>query len=139
MTQSGISAQLMPDDVRAAFEAMPAPLRARFAELRNRIYRVSEENVRIGPLEETLKWGEPAYRPCSGAGSTVRLAVPRDAPDHCGVFFICSTGLVDSFRAEFPELSCLGNRAILVDPRAPVPEVLDTCLFRAMSYHLPAS
>lgn len=133
------NAAAIPEDVRAAFVTMPAPLRPRFAELRARINHVAEEDARIVPLEESLKWGEPAYRPRSGSGSTVRLGVPRDAPDRCGVFFICSTGLVDTFRADFPELSCLGNRTILVDPVAPVPDVLDICLHRALSYHLPST
>ena len=144
MTQQGESVKVgqvaaMPGDVRAAFDAIPEPLRLRFAELRARIYLVADEDARIGPLEESLKWGEPAYRPRSGAGSTIRLAVPRTAPDHCGVFFICSTGLVDDFRASFPELSCLGNRAVLVASDGSVPDVLDICLHRALSYHLPAS
>ena len=130
-------APAIAEDVRVAFEAFPPELQAGFATLRDRILDVAARDMRIGSLEERLKWGEPAYRPRNGGGSTVRLAVPRAALEHCGVFFICSTGLVDEFRLRFPELSCLGNRAVLVDPGSPVPEALDVCLHRALSYHLP--
>ena len=129
----------MPPKVRAAFEAMPAGLRACFQALRQQALLVASQDGRIGPLDESLKWGEPAYRPRNGAGSTVRLAVAKGHDDRCGVFFICNTGLVDGFRAEFPELDCVGNRAILVDPTTKLPNALHICLHRAFSYHLRTS
>ena len=139
MTQADDLTDAMPQAVRAAFDAMPAALRPCFADLRARILRVAAETARIGPIKESLKWGEPAYRPLSGAGSTVRLALPKVAPDRCGVYFVCSTGLVDEFRARFPDLVCEGNSIVLIDPDAPVPDALDICLHRALSYHLKTS
>lgn len=118
---------------------MPAVLRPQFDALRRLVLTVAAGDARIGPLEETLKWGEPAYRPKNGAGSTVRLAMAKNHPDCCGVYFICSTGLVDSFRADFPELVCVPNRAILVDPARDLPASLAICLHRAFTYHLKVS
>ena len=128
----------MPEAVREAFDQMPQHMHGRFRELRALIFEVAKADDRIGPLEESLKWGEPAYRPTNGVGSTVRLAVPSKAPDQCGVFFICSTNLVDAFRSDFPELMCQGNRAILVLPNAPIPDALRICLHRALTHHLAA-
>ena len=130
---------VMPPKVRAAYKAMPARLRPCFDALRRLIFAVAADDLRVGDIEESLKWGEPAYRPRNGAGSSVRLAVPKGHEHRCGVFFICNTGLVDSFRAEFPALDCLGNRAVLVDPEKQLPDALGLCLHRALSYHLPAS
>ena len=137
-TSDASEGKAIAEPVRAAFAAMPAGLRARFQTLRDLIFVVAQADARIGPLQESLKWGEPAYRPLSGVGSTVRLAVPRDRPNLCGVFFICSTGLVDGFRATFPEMTYAGNRAILIDPAADIPDGLAACLHRALSYHLKA-
>ncbi|MGX9355676.1 DUF1801 domain-containing protein [Roseobacteraceae bacterium S113] len=128
----------MPKEVRAAFDALPGALRPCFDRLRTAILAAAAHDPRIGPLEESLKWGQPAYRPQRArTGSTLRLGVARDAPDHCAVFFICNTNLVDRFRARFPELTCMGNRAVLLAPDTPLPEALAHCLHAALSYHLP--
>ena len=122
----------MPEDVTAVFAAYPAAVRGCLEEVRALVFKVAED-VDVGPLTETLKWGEPAYlTAATKAGSTVRLGMSGGQP---AVFFICHTGLVDGFKADFPEaFSYLGNRGIALEDgfdRA----ALAICLARALTYH----
>ena len=121
----------MPPAVAAVFAGYPDAARARLVDVRALIFEVADE-AGVGPLTETLKWGEPAYlTEATKAGSTVRLAVKGGRP---AVFFICHTGLVDGFRADFPELPYLGNRGIAVEA-ATDRAALAICLMRALTFH----
>ena len=51
----------MPADVAAAFAAFPEHVRARLLEARDLIFATAASMEGVGPLKETLKWGEPAY------------------------------------------------------------------------------
>jgi len=68
-------------DVAAVFRAYPAPLRARLLALRRLIFDTAAETDGVGPLDETLKWGQPSYlTAASRSGTTIRIVVPlRDA------------------------------------------------------------
>ena len=60
--------------VARAFEACPAPVAARLLALRELIFRTAAETPGVGAIEETLKWGEPAYvSAASKSGSTIRI------------------------------------------------------------------
>ncbi len=117
----------MSPDVAPAFDGAPRGL----LEVRALIFERAEE-LGVGPLTETLKWGQPAYlTEASKAGSTIRLGVKDGRPV---AYFICHTGLVDAFRAAFPELAYLGNRGIYLDGdcnRA----ALAICLGWTLTYH----
>ena len=53
----------------------------------------------VGPLTETLKWGQPSYLTQeSGSGSTVRIDRLKKG-DGYAIYFHCQSGLVDEFRA----------------------------------------
>ncbi|WP_299148508.1 hypothetical protein [uncultured Tateyamaria sp.] len=57
----------------------------------------------IGPLEESLKWGQPAWRPRKPrTGSTLRLDWSRAAPDRLMAYVDCKTDLADQMAARFP-------------------------------------
>ena len=61
----------MPADVAAAFSAFPERIRARLLEARDLIFEIAAGIEGVGPLTETLKWGEPAYlTEATGSGST---------------------------------------------------------------------
>jgi hypothetical protein len=127
-----------PADVAAAFSAFPAGVRTRLLEVRNLIFETAAALEGVGPLTETLKWGEPAYlTEATGSGSTIRLSVSRSAERHCAVLFNCRTTLVDDFRERFPGVFAYEkNRAILLDARKPPPKIpLSTCLGMALTYH----
>lgn len=60
--------------VAAAFASYPEPIRARLLALRRLIFATAAATQGVGPLEETLKWGQPAYlTPATRAGSTIRI------------------------------------------------------------------
>lgn len=126
--------QTLPADVQAAYEQVPEADRAILTMARARIFECAKA-ADVGPLTETLKWGQPAYLTGqTKAGSTIRLGLHQAAP---AAFFTCSSSLVDSFRADFPDaLTYHGNRAITL--RTPFPPELDLCFDRALTYHRSA-
>ena len=122
----------MDADVKAVFDAHPPAMRKRLKRLRALILETAEAES-VGPLTETLKWGQPAYL-CK-SGSTVRVAETK-VPGQVAVYFICHTGLVDRFRTLFPDALCYeGNRAILFDAGDDIDEnALAQCLAMALTY-----
>jgi len=127
----------IPAEVAAAFVAFPEPVRLRLLEVRKLIFATAAETAGVGPLTETLKWGEPAYLTgATGSGSTIRLGRPKSPEGVGAVLFNCRTSLVVTFRARFPETFLYqGNRAILLDPTSPLPtKPLASCLAIALPY-----
>jgi hypothetical protein len=120
-----------PKAVKSVFDEMPRPARTTLMAARARIFALAQKED-VGPLSETLKWGQPSYlTEESKAGSTIRLGLQDGAP---AAFFTCSSSLVDGFRADFPDaLTYHGNRAITL--AEPFPAELDICLARALTYH----
>jgi hypothetical protein len=128
----------MPAEVAAAFSAFPERVRARLLEVRNLIFETAAASESVGPLTETLKWGEPAYLTvATRSGTTIRLGWVRSSERKCAVLFNCRTTLVDDFREQFPDVFVYEkNRAILLDAREPLSTVpLSTCLGMALTYH----
>jgi hypothetical protein len=128
----------LPAIVASAFSAFPEQVRARLLEARNLIFETAAGIEDVGPLTETLKWGEPAYlTQATGSGSTIRLGWFRSSERECAVLFNCRTTLVDDFRSQFPGVFAYQkNRAILLDAREPLPQApLSACLKMALTYH----
>jgi hypothetical protein len=128
----------MPANVAATFAAFPERVRARLLEVRDLIFEAAAAIEGVGPLRETLKWGEPAYlTETTGSGSTIRLGQSRSSERECAVLFNCRTTLVDDFRERFPDIFAFEkNRALLLDAGKPLPKApLSTCLGMALTYH----
>ncbi len=124
--------------VAQAFDAFPAPSRATLLSIRTLIFETAAGIDGVGPLDETLKWGEPAYLTTrSRSGSTIRLGWKKSKPDQCAVYFICHTNLVDTFRSMFPrELRFDGNRAIVLPHGEAIDRpALALCIAAALTYH----
>jgi Domain of unknown function (DU1801) len=135
---SGARAPAMSADVAAIFAAYPAAVRAKLKAVRRLIFDIAKTTDGVAPLQETLKWGEPAYLPATPKiGSTIRLGWKRSAPDHCAVFFHCQTTLIGTFRTLFAdEFAFEGNRALLLRLSAPLPkQQLAACVAMALTYH----
>lgn len=124
--------------VAQAFEAYPAPMRRRLLALRELILRTAAATDGVGELEETLKWGEPAYLTSqTGSGSTLRIDWKKARPTEYAMYFNCQTTLVETFKTLFPdEFIYEGNRAIVFKASEPVPtDALAFCIAAALTYH----
>lgn len=125
-------------DVARVFASYPEVERSKLLELRELILQTAAETEGVGALEETLKWGEPAYLTSeSKSGSTIRIAWKKAAPTQYAMYFNCQTTLVDSFRFQFPnDFTFEGNRALVFDSSVDVPlESLRHCVAAALTYH----
>ncbi len=106
--------------------------------LRRLILETAAATDGVGPITETLKWGEPAYlTSASKSGSTIRIGWKTSAPGRYAMYFSCQTNLVDTFRALFPEaLNFRGNRGIVFEESDAVPrDALAVCIAAALTYH----
>ncbi|MES2584779.1 MAG: DUF1801 domain-containing protein [Pseudomonadota bacterium] len=124
--------------VAQVFETYPQAARKRLLALRELIFRTAAATDGVGELEETLKWGEPAYLTAqSKSGSTIRIAWNKKSPLQYGIYFNCQTTLVETFKTMFPgEFTFEGNRAIVFDVTNTVPtETLAFCIAAALTYH----
>jgi len=124
-------------NVAKVFDAYPADIRARLVRLRGLIFDTAKDMDIVGPLEETLKWGQPSYLTAeSGSGSTIRIG--REKTDgRIAMYFHCQTDLVATFRELYPtQMSYGGNRSILFDMSDRIPEkALRHCIGLALTYH----
>jgi Domain of unknown function (DU1801) len=103
--------------VARVFAGYPARVRRKLLALRALIFRTAASLAGVGRLEETLKWGEPAYVTAeSKSGSTIRI---------------------ERFRQRFPgALTFEGNRVIVLDQDGKIPAAaLASCIASAPTYH----
>ena len=124
--------------VAKAFEAYPPSIRRKLLALRALILKTAASTQGVGELEETLKWGEPAYLTSeSKIGSTIRINWKKSAPGKYAIYFNCQTSLVETFKTLFPrEFEFEGNRAIVFSESSAVPtDALAFCIRAALTYH----
>jgi Domain of unknown function (DU1801) len=124
-------------EVARVFAAYPSKLRKRLLALRRMIFDVARREE-VGKLQETLKWGEPAYVTAeSGSGSTVRINRHKKQDGQYAIYFHCQTTLVDSFRTLFADVfNFEGNRCIVFHENDRVPvAALKHCIAMALTYH----
>jgi len=124
--------------VAKAFEAYPPSMRRKLLALRELILQTAAATEGVGELDETLKWGEPAYlTAASGSGSTVRIDWKPPKPNQYAMYFNCQTTLVETFKTLFPrEFSYEGNRAIIFKESEPIlKDALAFCVAAALTYH----
>lgn len=124
--------------VEQAFEAYPADARVALLALRELIFHTAATTEGVGAIEETLKWGEPAYLTSqSKSGSTVRLGWKKSAPQQVAMYFNCQATLVETFKTMFPrDFKFEGNRALVWRCSDVVAsEALGFCIAMALTYH----
>ncbi|WP_020483525.1 DUF1801 domain-containing protein [Methylomonas sp. MK1] len=123
--------------IKAVFDEYPPEIRRKMLVLREAIFAVAASEG-VGQLEETLKWGEPAYITAeTGCGSTIRMAWKKERPTQYAMYFICTTNLVETFRTLFPhQFIYEGNRAIVFQETEDVDmDSLSICIAAALTYH----
>ena len=124
--------------VAQAFEAYPPNMRRKLLALRELILKTAASTEGVGEIEETLKWGEPAYLTSqTGSGSTVRIDWKGSKPSEYAMYFNCQTSLVETFKTLFPgEFRFEGNRAIVFKDSESIPkDALAFCIAAALTYH----
>lgn len=129
----------VPAAIAEALAQYSGPARLRLLQIRDLIFAVAGETEGVGPLTETLKWGEPAYlTEASRSGTTIRLGVSKSAPEQCAIFVNCQTTLIDTFRSHFADdFAFEGQRALIIPTKVPLRrEPLALCLRAALTYHL---
>ena len=92
----------------------------------------------IGTLDETLKWGQPSWRPIKPrTGATLRMDWDADSPDRLSFYVDCKTDLAARMRDIYPDLPLNdGQRHLAIDIRAPLPEQAVSHLAEmTFSYH----
>lgn len=116
---------------------MPAGERAGALRLRALIYDVAAKDPRIGPLQECLKWGQPAYVTAdSKSGTTLRLGLPKTGG--FAIYAHCQTSVIRDYAANFADLDRIeGNRAVQFDHADQVaPDRITQLIHHALTYHL---
>lgn len=123
--------------VEAAFTAFPEPAREGLLMLRSLVFETAGTTPYVGVLEETLKWGQPAYlTPESKSGSTIRLGRPKEGG--FAIYVHCQTTILSDFRDIFPhDFVYEGNRAIhFKDSKSLSVDKLRLLIRSALTYHL---
>jgi hypothetical protein len=125
----------MNPDVAAVLDAYPAPLRDRLLALRALIQATAAATEGVGPLEETLKWGEVSYlTSASGSGTTVRIGRDKRS-GRPAIFVNCKTDLLSRYRALYPNAFTYdGERGVVVGD-APDEGALKHVVALALTYH----
>ncbi len=138
MIMTTVDTAITNEAVLQAFLAFPPNIQPKLMALRELIFATAAATEGVGAIEETLKWGEPAYlTSASKSGSTIRIGWKSASPAHYALYFICHTNLVARFRSIFPtELQFEGDRAIIFNETDTIPlDVLSTCIAMALTYH----
>ncbi|MEO0939676.1 MAG: DUF1801 domain-containing protein [Pseudomonadota bacterium] len=114
----------------------PPEARRAFATLRA-LCRDAAATSNAGPLDESLKWGQPAWRPRKArTGSTLRAMWDEGHPDALALYVDCKTDLAARMQALYPALPNDGRRALTV-PLSPLPEdALHHLAAMTFTYHL---
>ena len=126
-----------PQDVAKVLTACPVLAASHVQALRALIYETAAETDKVGPLTETLKWGEPAYLTESPrTGTTIRLG--WDAVGQAVSLYVhCQTTLVKEWRDLYEtELELLDTRQLRLPTDRALPRAaLKHCIAMALTYH----
>ncbi|QTD54776.1 DUF1801 domain-containing protein [Parasphingorhabdus cellanae] len=131
----------IPPQTQLVFDNLPKATAARLIKLRALIFDTAADNPAIGPLEETLKWGEPAYlTSATKSGTTVRINRHKKSDGQYAIYVHCQTNLVERYKQLYSDvLTFEGSRAIVFDVDQAIPtEAVKHCLTMALTYHLRA-
>lgn len=143
---------MMNDVVKQKFDTYPVKVRAKLEYLRQLILEVAANTNKVGEVEETLKWGEPAYitlpiqyedksgklKKAKAPGTTIRIDWKTKSPDQYALYVNCQTSLIDSYNSLFPNTFTFeGSRAVVFRLDDALPEeALRVCIQMALTYHL---
>lgn len=123
--------------VEAVFDSVNTTQKQGLLRLRELILTTAANTSGVGPIQETLKWGQPAYLTAeTKAGSTIRLGLPKTGG--FAIYTHCQTSILSEFQTMFPdEFVFEGNRAIhFAEDEDLSVDKLELLVRRALTYHL---
>ncbi|NKB53822.1 MAG: DUF1801 domain-containing protein [Rhizobiaceae bacterium] len=130
-------------DVDAAFAGFDPQVRDLLMQCRALVFDVGAEVEGVGHINETLKWGQPAYlTDATGAGSTIRLAPEGSGSGTASLrpamFVHCATDLIEQFKTFYPNaFEYQGKRALIIsNDVVSVSAELRHCIALALTYKL---
>lgn len=131
--------QFNKPEVAVIFAEYPESILNKLLELREMIFDTAKQNPEIGPIEETLKWGQPSYLPSkTHSGTTIRIDKIKHTENEYAIYVPCSTTLLGDFKKKFgSKFSYEKNRAIhfTTDEELPKKEI-KMLITMAFTYHL---
>ena len=88
------------------------------------LFHTIAQEADTGPLDESLKWGQPAWRPRKArTGATLRMDWDAATPDRLSLYVDCKTDLASRMRDIYPDLPLNdGQRHLGITIGAPLPE-----------------
>ena len=129
----------IPNQTVEALSGLPHKQRNRLLSLRETVLQTASENPAIGPLEETLKWGEPAFLPsATKSGTTVRINRHNKSDDQYALYVHCQTDLIQRYKQLYDDILTFdGNRAVVFKVDEDIPtDAVKHCIAMALTYHL---
>ncbi len=117
--------------------AWPESARDRFGDMRKLILAAAQD-ANAGPIHESLKWGQPAWRPKRPRqGSTLRLNWQDNTPQTLALYVDCKTTLSNTMRDLYPtEFDYETNRALRFSINDPLPlQAIDHLARLTFTYH----
>jgi hypothetical protein len=142
----------MNQAIRTKFESYPIEVRPKLEFLRDLILDVAQNAALVGDIEETLKWGEPAFttlptwldtktggrKKVKASGTTIRIDWKPKTPHQYAIYVNCKTNLIDAYNSLFPGVFVFqGSRALVFELEQTLPvEELRICIHMALTYHL---
>jgi len=120
--------------VLSVINTYPESMRKKLLFLRQLVFEVACDVV-DNKVEETLKWGEPAY--VCKTGSTIRIDRLKSNTDQYAIYFHCKTTLIDTFKELYGDkFTFIANRAIVFTLADTVPvDELKHCISLSFTYH----
>lgn len=123
--------------VQAAFAAMSKRAGNVLLQVRERILAQSAANAAIGPVTETLKWGQPSYlTDQTKAGSTLRLGATKKDKEPA-IFVHCQSGLAEEIRDLYGHTLSVPDKRhiVLPDTIEDHTDALDHIIALILTYH----
>lgn len=129
----------IPSDVQQVYDQYEPKHKRVLLELRRLIFETAKQDGRIGALEETLKWNEPAFlTTTTKSGSTLRIGYSKLSRTPA-LFVSCSTPLLQRLKQMDTsyQLDYFGLRDIAVPEITETnKKMLQTCILKTLTYHL---
>ncbi|MCK0149665.1 DUF1801 domain-containing protein [Marivita sp. S6314] len=126
-----------PPDVEAALAAHPEDVQGALRALREMILDVAANTDGVGPITETLKWGQPSFEAMSPkTGTPLRIGVPKTGG--VALYTHCQTTVMSQARDVFSDsFDFDGNRAVLLPTDGAWPDAALRQIMRsALTYRI---